>query len=161
VPDRNAPLADVVTHSATSWSVASDPVRVPYEDGSPVALQLDSYGSIRYDPCNCMQLFRALTLEVAVLLTAAATASAQVPRASDGHPDLSGMWQAMGTANWDLEDHAPEAGPFYHLGAIGAIPPGRGVVEGGDIPYKTDALAKRKENRANRKPKTQPRKSSL
>ena len=75
---------------------------------------------------------------------------AQVPKASDGHPDMSGIWQAMGTANWDLEDHAPEAGPFYQLGALGAIPPGRGVVEGGAIPYKPEALAKRKENRANR-----------
>ena len=56
-----------------------------------------------------------------------------VPRV-DGHPDLTGIWQAFGTANWDLEDHGPEAGPFYQLGAIGAIPPGRGVVEGGTIP---------------------------
>jgi hypothetical protein len=63
-----------------------------------------------------MQIFRALRLGVAILL-AAATASAQAPRASDGHPDLSGIWQAMGTANWDLEDHPSEAGPFYQLGA--------------------------------------------
>ena len=75
---------------------------------------------------------------------------AQVPKASDGHPDMSGIWQAMGTANWDLEDHAPEAGPFYQLGALGAIPPGRGVVEGGKIPYKPEALAKRQQNRVNR-----------
>jgi hypothetical protein len=86
---------------------------------------------------------------VSVLFTAA-TAFAQVPRASDGHPDLNGIWQAMGTANGDLENHASEPGPFYQLGAIGAIPPGRGVVEGGDIPYKPEALAKRKDNRANR-----------
>lgn len=97
-----------------------------------------------------MQISRALTLGVAALCIAAATAYAQIPRASDGHPDLSGIWQAIGTADWDLEDHAPEAGPFYQLGAIGAIPPGRGVVEGGDIPYKPEALAQRKENRANR-----------
>lgn len=98
----------------------------------------------------CMQRPRASTL-CAILVTAAiGTAAGQVPKAYDGHPDLSGIWQAMGTADWDLEDHAPEAGPFYQLGAIGAIPPGRGVVEGGDIPYKTEALAKRKENRANR-----------
>jgi hypothetical protein len=69
-----------------------------------------------------MQSLRALTFGVAALLTAAATAFAQVPRASDGHPDLSGIWQTMGTANWDLEDHAAEPGPFYQLGAIGAIP---------------------------------------
>jgi hypothetical protein len=87
---------------------------------------------------------------VFALCATALIASAQAPKASDGHPDMSGIWQAMGTANWDLEDHAPEAGPFYQLGALGAIPPGRGVVEGGTIPYKPEALAKRKENRANR-----------
>jgi hypothetical protein len=97
-----------------------------------------------------MPILRTLTLGAAILLTSTATAFAQVPRASDGHPDMSGIWQAMGTANWDLEDHAAEAGPFYQLGALGAIPPGRGVVEGGAIPYKPEALAKRKENRANR-----------
>jgi hypothetical protein len=34
-------------------------------------MRLDSQGSIRYDPCNCMQSFRALTLRVAALTTAA------------------------------------------------------------------------------------------
>jgi hypothetical protein len=32
------------------------------------------------------------------------------------------------------------------LGAVGAVPPGLGVVEGGEIPYKPEALAKRKQN---------------
>lgn len=73
----------------------------------------------------------------------------QVPKAADGHPDLSGIWQALGTANWELVDHQPEPGPFYQLGALG-VPPGRGVVEGGDIPYKPEALAQRKQNSANR-----------
>ena len=27
----------------------------------------------------------------------------QFPRAKDGHPDLSGVWQAMNTAHWNLE----------------------------------------------------------
>jgi hypothetical protein len=69
-------------------------------------------------------------LPISAILWMAATAFAQVPRAADGHPDLSGIWQALGTANWDLEDHAPEPGPFFQLGATGGIPPGRGVVEG-------------------------------
>jgi hypothetical protein len=73
-----------------------------------------------------------------------------VPRASDGHPNLSGIWQALGTANWDLEDHSPATGPFYQLGAVGAIPGGQGVVEGGEIPYKPEALAKKKQNMLNR-----------
>ena len=32
------------------------------------------------------------------------------------------------------------------LGAVGSVPPGMGVVEGGPIPYKPEALAKKKEN---------------
>jgi hypothetical protein len=91
-------------------------------------------------------------LGAALWLAGAAFAQlpAQIPKAAGGHPDLSGIWQAMGTANWDLEDHAAEPGPFYQLGAVGAVPPGRGVVQGGDIPYKPEALAQRKQNRANR-----------
>ena len=46
----------------------------------------------------------------------------------------------MGTADWDIEDHSAAAGPFFQLGAIGAIPPGQGIVEGGEIPYKPAAL---------------------
>jgi len=36
------------------------------------------------------------------------------------------------------------------LGAIGAMPPGQGVVEGEEIPYKPEALATKKANFANR-----------
>ena len=68
----------------------------------------------------------------------------------DGKPNLSGLWQAITTAYWDLEDHSAQPGPVLQLGAIGAIPAGYGVVEGGAIPYKPDALAKKKENFANR-----------
>src|SRR5947208_9042915 len=38
------------------------------------------------------------------------------------------------------------AAPVLGLGAIGSVPPGMGVVEGGTIPYKPEALAKKKEN---------------
>jgi hypothetical protein len=98
-------------------------------------------------------MFRFLRICDVLWMSAASFAQvsfAQVPKAADGHPDLSGIWQALGTENWDLEDHQPEPGPFYQLGAIGGVPPGRGVVEGGDIPYKPEALAQRKQNCANR-----------
>jgi hypothetical protein len=63
------------------------------------------------------------------------------------NPDLNGIWQAMNTANWDIEPHAAGPAPFPNLtGAIGAMPAGLGVVEGGTIPYKPEALAKKKEN---------------
>jgi len=71
-------------------------------------------------------------------------------RTFDGHPDFSGIWQTLSTANWDLEDHPAAPGPFFQLGAVGAVPSGQGVVEGGEIPYKPDALKQKQENFKNR-----------
>jgi hypothetical protein len=63
------------------------------------------------------------------------------------NPDLNGVWQAVNTANWDLQDHSAQPGPFPRLlGAWGAQPAGRGVVEGNEIPYRPEALAKKKAN---------------
>src|SRR4030081_3514659 len=50
-------------------------------------------------------------------------------------PNLTGLWQSLGTADWDIQAHGAQAGPFYQLGAIGAIPPGQGIVVGDEIPY--------------------------
>jgi hypothetical protein len=69
------------------------------------------------------------------------------PRAADGKPDLSGFWQALTTANWDIQAHGAQPGPRPELlGAWGAVPGGLSIVEGGDIPYRPEALAKKKEN---------------
>jgi hypothetical protein len=73
-----------------------------------------------------------------------------VSRMKDGKPNLNGIWQVMNTANWNLEDHPAQEG-YPQLGAIGAIPPGLGVVDGGDIPYKPEAAKKRLENFKNRR----------
>ena len=73
----------------------------------------------------------------------------RAPRTPHGTPDLGGIWQANNTANWDLEPHAASMGPLFQLGAAFSVPPGLGVVEGGEIPYLPDAKAKRDENRAN------------
>src|ERR1700689_2020238 len=70
-------------------------------------------------------------------------------RMPDGHPNLNGIWQAVNTANWNLQDHPAYAGPMWELGAIAAVPAGKGVVEGNDIPYKPEAAAKKKENLKN------------
>ena len=75
----------------------------------------------------------------------------RAPRAFDGHPDLDGIWEAFTTANWDLQDHSQQAGTMWEVGAIGAIPPGQGVVEGGQIPYQPAALAKKQANFAKRR----------
>ena len=68
-----------------------------------------------------------------------------------GHPNMNGIWQAMGTAYWNLEDHSASATQFWQLGAIGAIPAGQSVITepaGGTIPYLPAALKKRDELRA-------------
>lgn len=70
----------------------------------------------------------------------------RAPRTADGKPNLNGIWQALNEANWDLEPHAAYQGAVLSLGAQFSVPPTIGVVEGGSIPYKPDALAKKKEN---------------
>lgn len=88
---------------------------------------------------------------LAAALIAAATASApgwaqvltEAPRTADGRPDLSGVWQALGTAHWNLEPHVQGYPVIDDLGAQIAVPPGAGVVEGGEIPYLPEARAER------------------
>jgi hypothetical protein len=58
----------------------------------------------------------------------------------DGKPDLSGIWQALNTAAWDIQDHAGQLG----------IPPGQGVVEGNELPYQPWAAKKKEENAVQR-----------
>jgi hypothetical protein len=87
----------------------------------------------------------------------------RAPRGPDKvHPDLNGVWQVMNSAGWNLEPHAASAalqmrpGPYgpvpakevLALGAVGAVPAGLGVVEGGEIPYTAEARKTRDENRA-------------
>jgi hypothetical protein len=102
-------------------------------------------------------------LALTSVITLPAMAEFQPPRTADGKPDFTGVWQVLNTANNSLEAHAGRAaqvmrtGPIVpvpvkelvSLGAVGAIPPSLGVVEGGDIPYKESALAQREENRQN------------
>jgi hypothetical protein len=78
-------------------------------------------------------------------------ATYRAPRLADGRPDLNGIWQALVTANWDLQDHEAQPGPHPELsGAYAAGPAGQSIIEGGEIPYKPDALAKKKSNFENR-----------
>jgi len=45
---------------------------------------------------------------------------AEFPRDWAGRPDLNGVWQAIGTAHWDIQDHPAMAGPAA-FGAIGSV----------------------------------------
>lgn len=94
-----------------------------------------------------------LVVLVAALLPAVAAAQAPaggsaIPRTADGKPDLSGIWQVLNSAAWDIQDHASQ--PYPGLPARFAAPAGRGVVVGNEIPYRPEALAKKRDNFANR-----------
>jgi len=74
----------------------------------------------------------------------------------NGHPNLNGIWQALNTAYWNIEDHSAQALPeFWPLGSLAAIPAGLGIVRGGALPYRPEALVERDANRAGW-PKTDP-----
>ena len=87
---------------------------------------------------------------LAIAPAASQTTTYKATRTPDGKPNLNGIWQALNTANWDLEGHAERPSLVVALGAVGAEPGGLGVVEGGEIPYLPAAKAKKKENFENR-----------
>jgi hypothetical protein len=63
------------------------------------------------------------------------------------NPNFNGIWQAITTANWDILDHPAGPGPAArNIGAWGVQPPGKGIVEGNEIPYKPEALAQKRAN---------------
>ena len=90
------------------------------------------------------------TLLPGVTPSASRAEASKAARTADGKPDLNGIWQALNTANWDIQTHAARSGQAVALGAVGAVPSGLGVVEGDEIPYLPAAAAKKKENFENR-----------
>lgn len=85
-----------------------------------------------------------------IVNAAQAQPATQMPRSADGHPDFSGVWQSLNTAHWNLEPHVSDYPVVLQLGAQFAVPPGLGVVQGGKLPYRPEALAQRDRNFANR-----------
>ena len=83
-----------------------------------------------------------------------------IPRTAAGKPDLNGLWQALNTANYDIQAHtarpamAMRPGPVVPLpakevialGAIGSVPAGVGIVVGDELPYLPAALEQKKKN---------------
>ena len=105
-----------------------------------------------------------LALVLALVVAAQPAAAQALPRLSNGHPDMNGIWQVLNEANYDLEPHnarhsmqlregprgpLPDV-PTLRLGAVGAVPGSLGViVGGGTIPYTPPARALKEENAAN------------
>jgi hypothetical protein len=90
----------------------------------------------------------------------AASAKSGVSSATiGGHPNLNGVWQVMNTANWDPRPHDAQQAPAAAelVGAIGAVPPGLGVLVGDtDIPYKDAAARAQYESNKKSAPKADP-----
>jgi hypothetical protein len=92
-------------------------------------------------PSRCRALFVFVFLAAAVSAVSCSRSSApSIPRTADGKPDLQGIWQVRNRASFDLEDHVARHG----------MPAGRGVVQGGSIPYQDWAAARKAEHAATR-----------
>lgn len=105
----------------------------------------------------------ACTAPMEPVSSEASAEQSNIPRTPSGRPDLNGIWQAMGNAHWNIEPHMASAalatipgpvGPVpatevLAFGAVGAIPSGLGIVDGGEIPYLPEARAKQIENKEN------------
>jgi hypothetical protein len=107
----------------------------------------------------------AVSAVISVSVTRTAGQVSRAARTADGKPNFNGIWQALNEANWDLQAHEARPGavtqpgvfpydyarvpaaPVLALGSAGGVPGSLGVVEGdGQIPYKPEALAMKKEN---------------
>src|SRR6185436_10500818 len=83
----------------------------------------------------CMQLYKKIAFTAAIAaavfcaapsLAQQAGAAAARPARIAGQPNINGIWQAMNSANWNLEAHsATKLDQFWALGALAAIPAGR------------------------------------
>jgi hypothetical protein len=64
-------------------------------------------------------------------------------------PRVDALYSAIGRPSVGLYPDVPVlAAPVVALGAAAGVPPGPGVVVGGEIPYKPEAAAKKRDNAA-------------
>jgi hypothetical protein len=101
---------------------------------------------------STLAIAAALVLALIALAGRSTSGQAQaggIIRGSDGKPNMNGIWQALNTANWDIQDHPARMGPVISLGASFSVPAGLGIVEGNEIPYRPEMLEKKKTNGEN------------
>jgi len=110
----------------------------------------------------------AVSAVISLSVSRSAGQAARPARTATGQPNFNGVWQALNEANWDLQAHEARSGmvtqkgvydyeyarvpaaPVVALGAAGGVPGSMGVVQGdGQIPYKPEAAAIKKENNEN------------
>jgi hypothetical protein len=92
----------------------------------------------------------SLGLALAAVSAGGQTRTYRAPRTADGKPNFNGIWQALNEAQWDIEAHSAAPSPAIELGAAHAVAGGLSIVEGGAIPYKPEALTRKRDNYANR-----------
>src|SRR5258707_14645525 len=86
-------------------------------------------------------------LQLSLIPAASGAEAYKAPRTADGKADLNGIWQALNTANWDLQEHAARPGVVVALGAAGAgSPGGKGGGGGGKPLFPAAGGEKKKKN---------------
>ena len=115
-------------------------VPMPWETNYVLAIVREGYGQM--PPISTRELDdQEVAQAVAYLRSVGETPAMQGggyqgPRAADGHPDLSGIWQVINSASWNLEAH----------NAADGEPAGLSVVVGDTIPYQPWAATQQQEN---------------
>ncbi|MEQ8955441.1 MAG: hypothetical protein RL120_15015, partial [Gammaproteobacteria bacterium] len=64
-------------------------------------------------PLKSTKKISQLFVFIGLFFISAGLAQAQdgaIPRSADGRPDFNGIWQALGTAHYDIEPHAADFG---------------------------------------------------
>ena len=119
-------------------------VPMPWETNYVMAIVREGYGQM--PPISTRELDDQEVAQAVEYLRSVGETPAmqgggyQGPRAADGHPDLSGIWQVINSASWNLEAH----------NAADGEPAGLSVVVGDTIPYQPWAATQQQENYENR-----------
>ena len=119
-------------------------VPMPWETNYVMAIVREGYGQM--PPISTRELDDQEVVQAVEYLRSVGETPAlqgggyQGPRAADGHPDLSGIWQVINSASWNLEAH----------NAADGEPAGLSVVVGDTIPYQPWAATQQQENYENR-----------